>query len=162
MKSTIVCFCILLALVSGTAGGSETVQIQLIDGSMISGEMISFREGVYTVRTDSIGTVEINESQVKMIRMGTQGAASLDPANTSNSSMDNTIQALQKSIAQDPQIMELILTLQNDPAIQELLKDPTIINALSTGDINTLMASPEFLKILENPTIQHIQQEALK
>ena len=39
MKSTIVCFFILIAFVSGNAGASEPVQIQLTDGSIISGEI---------------------------------------------------------------------------------------------------------------------------
>ena len=57
MKSTIVCFFILIAFVSGNVGASEPVQIQLIDGSIISGEIISFREGVYTLQSGSLGTI---------------------------------------------------------------------------------------------------------
>lgn len=162
MRSTIVFFFIVFVFMSSSAGATGPVQVQLIDGSMISGEIISFKEGVYRLRSDSLGTIAVDEAQIKVIHMDSTGTAPWEPVNTSNGSMDSTLQTLQKSITQDPQIMEMILTLQNDPDIQGLLQDPAIINALSAGDINTLMSSPEFIKILEHPTIQHIQGEAIK
>ena len=47
----------------------------------------------------------------------------------------------------------------DDPEFQELLQDPNIMNAINSGDIGTLMFSPKFMKILENPAIQRIQKE---
>lgn len=162
MKSTIVCFYILIVFMSSNAFASEPVQIQLTDGSMISGEIISFREGVYTLQSDSLGTIKIDESQIKLIRMDSHGTAPWQPANTSNDSVDNTIQTLQKSMTQNPQIMEMIQTLQNDPEIQSLIQDKDIMEAVTAGDINTLMSDPEFIKIFENPSIQQIQKEVAK
>ena len=162
MKSTIVCFFILIAFVPGNAAASEPVQIQLSDGSMISGEIISFREGVYTLQSGSLGTIKIDESQIKLIRMDSHGTAPWEPVNAPNGSVDNTIQDLQKSMSQNPQIMELIQTLQNDPEIQSLIQDEGIMDAVTAGDINTLMSNPEFIKIFKNPSIQQIQKEVAK
>ena len=162
MKSTIVCFIILIVFMSSNAFASAPVQIQLIDGSMISGEIISFREGVYTLQSGSLGTIKIDESQIKLIRMDSHGTAPWQPANTSNDSVDNTIQTLQKSMTQNPRIMEMIQTLQNDPEIQSLIQDKDIMEAVTAGDINTLMSDPEFIKIFENPSIQQIQKEVAK
>ena len=162
MKSTIVCFFILIAFVSGNAAASEPVQIQLSDGSMISGEIISFREGVYTLQSGSLGTIKIDESQIKLIRMDSHGKAPWEPVNAPNGSVDNTLQDLQKSMTQNPQIMELIQTLQNDPEIQSLIQDEGIMDAVTAGDINTLMSNPEFIKIFKNPSIQQIQKEVVK
>jgi hypothetical protein len=162
MKSIIVCFFVLLAFLSGTAGTGKSTEIQLIDGSVISGEIISFKEGVYTLRSNSLGSIIIDESQITMIRMDSQGATAREPLNASNESIDNTIQSLQKSMFQNPQIMEMIQALQNDPEIQSLIQDEGIIGALSAGDINNLMANPELIKLLENPSIQQIQKEITK
>ena len=162
MKSTIVCFFILIAFVPGTAAAGESVQIQLIDGSMVSGKITSFREGVYTLRSESLGTIIIDESQIKLIRMDSHGTAPWEPVNAPNGSVDNTIQTLQQSMTQNPQIMELIQTLQNDPEIQSLIQDEGIMDAVNAGDINTLMSNPEFIKIFENPSIQQIQKEVVK
>ena len=162
MKSTIFCLFILIAVVSGNATGNEPVQIQLIDGSMISGQITSFREGVYTLQSDSLGTIKIDESQIKLIRMDSHGTTQWEPVNAPNGSVDNTIQDLQKSMTQNPQIMEMIQTLQNDPEIQSLIQDKGIMDAVTAGDINTLMSNPEFIKIFENPSIQQIQKEVVK
>ena len=162
MKYTIVCFYILIVCMSSNAFASEPVQIQLTDGSMISGAIISFREGVYTLQSGSLGTIKIDESQIKLIRMDSHGTAPFQPANASNGSVDNTIQTLQKSMSQNPQIMEMIQTLQNDPEIQSLIQDKDIMEAVTAGDINSLMSDPEFIKIFENPSIQQIQKEVGK
>ena len=162
MKSIIVCFFVLLAFLSGTAGTGESTEIQLIDGSVISGEIISFKEGVYTLRSNSLGTIIIDESQIRVIRMDSQGATAWEPLNASNESIDNTIQSLQKTMSQNPQIMEMIQALQNDPEIKSLIQDEGIMGAVSAGDINSLMANPEFLKLLENSSIKQIQKEITK
>jgi hypothetical protein len=162
MKSTIFCFFVLLAFMSGTARAGKSTQIQLNDGSVISGEIISFKEGVYTLRSDSLGTIIIDESQIKVIRMDSQTATPWEPLNTSNESIDNTIQTLQKAMGQNPQIMEMIQALQNDPEIQSLIQDEGIMGAVSAGDINTLMSDPDFIKLFENPSIQQIQKEMVK
>ena len=162
MKSVIVCFFILISFVSGNAAASEPAQIQLIDGSLVSGQITSFREGVYTLQSDSLGTIKIDESQIKLIRMDSHGTPPWEPVNAPNGSVDNTIQDLQKAMSQNPQIMEMIQTLQNDPEIQLLIQDKDIMDAVTAGDINTLMSNPEFIKIFENSSIQQIQKEIVQ
>jgi len=53
----------------------------------------------------------------------------------------------------------MIISLQNDPDIQELLQDQGIMEAVGSGDISTLMSNPKFRKRLENPHIQQIQRK---
>ncbi len=94
--------------------------------------------------------------------MDSQGATAWEPLNSSNESIDNTMQSLQKTMSQNPQIMEMIQALQNDPEIQSLIQDEGIMGAVSAGDINSLMANPEFIKLFENPSIKQIQKEITK
>jgi hypothetical protein len=162
VRSTIICFFVLIIFLSGNTGASEVARVQLIDGSVISGKIISFKEGVYTLGSASLGTITIDESQIQLIRMDSSGTDLWVPVGTSNDSIERTMQSLQKSITNDPQMMELIRTLQNDPEIEALIQDEAIRDALSTGDINSLMANPEFIKIFENPSIQQIQKEIIK
>ena len=54
------------------------------------------------------------------------------------------------------EIFAMILSIQNDPGFREILQDPEIMSAVSSGDINTLLSNHKFLKLLENPTIQDI------
>lgn len=55
-------------------------------------------------------------------------------------------------------IMNMVLSLQNDPDFQEILKDPAIINAVNSGDTNTLISNPKFMKLLTNPKFQKIKK----
>ena len=162
MRSTIICFFILVIFLVGNTVASDIAQVQLVDGRVISGKIISFKEGAYTLRSDSLGTITVDESQIQLIRMDPSSADLWAPAGTTNDSIEKTMESLQKSIANDPQIMELIRTLQNDPHIEALIQDETIMDAVNAGDISSLMANPEFIKLFENPSIQQIQKEMIK
>ena len=157
-----ICFLFILGLFCTSVSAGELVQIKLTDGSVISGEIVSFKEGVYTIKSNILGTIKINESKIQIIRSKSHAEDTGKLENTSNTSINTQVQALQKSIMNDQEIMNMILFLQNDPDFQEILKDPAIINAVSSGDINTLMSNPKFMKLLTNPKFQEIKKKIVK
>src|SRR5208337_524948 len=53
-------------------------------------------------------------------------------------------------------IMELILSLQNDPDMQTILSDPSVMQAVQAGDTGALMNNPVFLKLINNPRVREI------
>ena len=158
-KSPIIYFFILLFFLSGTLCADGPTELELIDGSVLSGEIISFRGGVYTVRSPSLGTIEINESQIRVIRVKPSESVTGKTVSPTHTSIDKELKTLEESITSDQQIMQMIISLQNDPDIQELLQDAGIMEAVSSGDISTLMSNQKFRKILENPDIQQIQRK---
>jgi len=158
-KSPIIYSFVFFVFLYGTLCADGPTEVELIDGSVLSGEIISFREGVYTVRSPSLGTIEINESQIRLIRVKPSDIATGKTVRSTNTSIDKELKTLQESITSDQQIMQMIFSLQNDPDIQELLQDAVIMEAVSSGDINTLMSNPKFRKILEKPDIQQIQRK---
>ena len=158
-KYPIIFFLSIFFFFSGSLWAGGPTELELIDGSVLSGEITSFREGVYTVRSSSLGMITINESQIRVIRQKQSETATGMTLHPTNSSIDQELHTLHKSITSDQQIMQMILSLQNDPDIQALLQDAAIMEAVSSGDISTLMANPKFRKILENPDIQRIQRK---
>jgi hypothetical protein len=158
-KSPIMYVFIVCVFFYGTLCADGPAEVELIDGSVLTGEIISFREGIYKVRSPSLGTIEINESKIRVIRVKPSETATGKTVLPTNTSIDKELKALQESITSDQQIMQMIISLQNDPDIQALLQDAVIMEAVSSGDINTLMSNPKFRKILENPDIQHIQRK---
>ncbi len=50
------------------AGAGELNVIELKDGSIISGEVVSLAGGIYTIRTDSLGMIKLEESKIRAIR----------------------------------------------------------------------------------------------
>jgi len=158
-KFPVISIFILFVFSFGTLCADGPTEVELIDGSVLSGEIISFRDGVYTVRSPSLGTIEINESKIRVIRVKPSETVTGKTIHPTNIPIDKELKTLQESITSDQQIMQMILSLQNDPDIQELLQDPVIMEAVSSGDISTLMSNTKFRKILENPDIQHIQRK---
>ena len=129
----------------GQAFAGETKTFELLDGSIITGEIISFSEGTFTLKSETLGTVRIEESKIRAIRSRKNGGTSGDE-----------ILALQETMMGDEEIFAMILSLQNDPEFQAILQDPEIMSAVSSGDISALLSNQKFLKLLENPAIQDI------
>jgi hypothetical protein len=72
------------------------------------------------------------------------------------------IEAPQKSLVSDQATRSLITSLQNGPEVQALLEDPAIMSAVTSADVTTLMANPQFLRLLQNPKIQEIERNAIR
>ncbi len=152
----------LLGIFCTRATAGELRQFELNDGSVINGEIVSFKDGVYTIKSNTLGSIKIKESKIQTIRSKPQAEISERPEKQSNKSVSTQLQTLQKSMMDDEQVMNMIISLQNDPDFQEILKDPAIINAVNSGDINTLISNPKFMKLLNNPKFQKIKKEVVK
>ncbi|MGC2062793.1 MAG: hypothetical protein WA610_07425 [Thermodesulfovibrionales bacterium] len=140
-----------LLLLAGMAAAAETRVIELVDGSTITGELLSLSEGVYTVRSAALGTIKINESKVRAIR-------SKGPAGTA-ADAGSQVKSLQDAMMSQADIMSMIQALQNDPEFQKVLKDPEIMKAVQAGDIAVLTANPRFMRLLNNHVVQEIKKK---
>ena len=76
-----------------------------------------------------------------------------------NQSIAEGAQILEKSMMNNEAVMELILSLQNNPDFQKILQDKAIMRAVNAGDIAALLSNPTFHKILNNPAIGQIKNE---
>ena len=68
------------------------------------------------------------------------------------------VRTLQERMLNDKEIMALLQDLQSDPEMQELLKDPSALDAVTTGDSTTLTGNPRFMRLLENARVKDIQR----
>jgi len=159
-------FFFFLASFSCNALGGQVCEIQLVDGGVILGEIISHNDGNYVVRSNSLGVLKVKESEIQVIRFGSHPA---DDRSKKKEIIDGPrkgvsaeMESLQESMMNDKDVMEKVMRLQNDPKMQELLKDPGFMKAINSGDIPTLLANPKFMELLNNPEIKEIQKEVLK
>jgi hypothetical protein len=72
------------------------------------------------------------------------------------------VQELQEKILSDGEVMNLVNVLQNDPEIQAVLNDPSVLQAILSIDINSLKNNPRFRKLLDNPRMKDIMQRLNK
>jgi hypothetical protein len=148
LVSTALLFLCILFVQRASAG--EVRVIELTDGSMITGHVLSLNNGVYLIRSDSLGTIKIEESKVRAILS--------KPSGTKASSIQET-GTLQEKMLNDKDILGLVQSLQNDPDFQKALEDPEIMKAVKAGDIPALTANPKFMKLLDNAMVKEIQNK---
>jgi hypothetical protein len=146
MRQFMICFAILLVVVVRSAFAGTIREVELKDGSVITGDVVSLSNGIYTIKSESLGTVKIEESKVNVIR-------------PRSSSQGGEAKSLQDKMMSDREVMSLIQSLQNDPEFKKVLEDPDILKAVNAGDIAALMANPKFTKLLNNSTVQEIQKK---
>jgi len=139
-----------LAAAATVVNAAETREIELADGSVITGEVVSLSGGIYTVRSATLGTLRIEESKIRAIRL--QGSAA-------PSGVGGQTKSLEDKMLGDSEIMDAIRALQNDPDFQKILQDPEIMKAVQTGDIDALMRNPAFMKLLNKQAVQDINKK---
>jgi len=188
--------CLALALLwVGTAAPVRAELIELADGSVVNGEVVSLRDGIYTIRTESLGTLMVDEARIRCIHLGPgQSLPAASPAQPGpgrplppaaspaqpgpgparppasslpalpggpGASVLPGAAALQARILNDPRLMQSILSLQNDPEIMQFIQDPATLQALMSGDVNALMDDPRFMRLMDNPGLQRVQQDLM-
>ncbi len=155
-------FLVSIAAASASAGGIR--EVELTDGSVIAGEVLSLSNGVYTIKSGTLGTMKISESKIRAIREKDHGAAgSAQSGQAGDAGGANApVKSLQDKMMNDGEIMDMIKSLQNDRDFQKILEDPEVMKAVNSGDISALMANPGFMKLLDNKTVQDIQNKVKK
>ncbi|MFH0856057.1 MAG: hypothetical protein V1869_06110 [Candidatus Omnitrophota bacterium] len=160
MKKTVICF----ALISGfalIAYGGQISRIELNDGSVIEGEVVSLDNGAYILNSGSLGKIRVEATRVKRIEAKTQNP---DPAGNLPPAMDqdlikSEINQTRKQIVDNPEIMRIVNELANDPDFQEAMKDPGIVKAAKSQDVKALISNEKFMNLIKNAKIKEIENK---
>ena len=124
---------------------------------------------VYRLRSDTLGTITVPEDQVKAIR--SPGETIVRPQitpepipSTSSSPLATptptpSANDLQQVLSQDPAAMNKILSLQNDPLMQQILSDENTMRAVQAGDLGTLLNDPKVRALLNHPTVRELSDQ---
>ena len=125
---------------------AETIELK--DGNRISGTILSLENGLYTVQSASLGEIQIAKTQVLKI-------TSTDDENTGQD-MASLQSNMREKIVSNPSLMNSIMTLKNNPEVQDVLSDPELMRAIANGDLNALMHNEKIKRMMENPEIKSI------
>ena len=155
--------CLAVALLGLAVGVLAAPTIELKDGSRIQGEILGIDNGVYTVRSPSIGTVHVAQSNIARIvydgdSANGAGVSGKSPARD-DGSLTRDIQKLQTRLTQDPAMMQSIMSLQSDPQIQAILNDQAIVKAVQDGDYMSLLGNSKIQALESNEHLQQLLQQ---
>jgi hypothetical protein len=137
-------------------------EIVLTDGSVIMAEVISFQNGIYSLRSETMGQIQLRDSAIQSIRIPEsegKGNFGSNQAKSTSSSPDAEIRQMQESMVTDPGLIGLILALQNDPEVQKILQDQEIMALITAGDLKSLEANPKFARLMNNQKIRAIIEQ---
>lgn len=150
---------VLIALLISTPAVSTDAErvIELKDGSRISGAVIDYRNGIYTIESGILGRLQLPDAKIQSIhspsaRNKGPGLTSFDAATLSQ------YEHIQNRIMVNPEVLPLVLSLQQDPGVLDILNDPEIMQAIASGQVVKLQNNPKIRRLESNPTIQEIIQ----
>ncbi len=140
-----------------TPAPAMPVYLTLADRSVVSGEIESVQDGVYRLRSPSLGTVSVRESEIRRIEAATDAPAHPDSDTTKpGAAITPQIDALQRRIVGDDALMASVMALLDDPQVKDILDDPAVMDALHAGAIDALQRNPRFQSLMDDPTIREI------
>ncbi len=159
MKRISFCIIFLLIVLCGTAFAAELMDFELTDGTVIHGRLVSYANGVYTIRSKTLGTVKISEDKIKSTRRAGEAASAQPAAQSAGGGYGPEVNGMVTKMQGDEEIMSLINSLKDDPEMQALLNDPEVMNAISSGNLSALMNNPKVMELLNNPKVRQIQKK---
>ena len=140
------------------SGASFAATVMLRDGTVIRGEIKSLQDDVYTIETDSLGTIRVRKQEVHSIEEGGEAmsAAGVESSTHGSSPAAGDLNATQSRIMQDPKLLATILALQDDPDVVAVLADPEIAKAVAAGNYAELLNNPKIVALMHNAKMREI------
>jgi hypothetical protein len=141
-------------------------RVELNDGSVLTGELVGYANGRYTLRSPTLGDISLEESKVRSVRPGAAGGAGgMDPGGGPSGiqvplDLAGQLQATQQRLAADPEVLGMIMALQSDPEIRAVLTDPAFLALITSGNLQAIQGDPRFQELLQHPGLRAILERA--
>jgi hypothetical protein len=130
-------------------------RVELTDGSVLTGDLVGYANGCYTLHSPTLGDVSLEESKVRSVQPGVTGGAGglgLGGVGT-QADLASQLQATQQRLVADPAVFRMIQALQNDPEIQGVLADPAFLALIASGNLQAIQRDPRIQALLARPGV---------
>lgn len=162
MIKKILLFIGFLIIIPVAASAGDKTVLHLSDGSVITGKVLSMNAETCRIKTESLGTIEIDRSKIASMKFvsGNQEPVQKSTSSGSGYPDPDTVKAqaasMAKTMLSDRDLSKMVVKLQDDPDFKAVLENPALIRAAQSGDINALLADPDFQKLLQNASVKEI------
>lgn len=154
-------FVFLFVLARAAFCENQMSRIELNDGSIIHGVVISLNNGIYDIKSVSVGNLKIESSKVKKIE-SLNSSFPADPMQSRPNSVEPNIgpyKETKQKLLSDPETASIVTSLAADPQVQALAKDPQVAEAAKSGNFEALMKNENFMKLMNDPRVQEAAQK---
>jgi len=140
------------------AGASTLNRFELMDGSVIQGEILSYSEGVYQINSEVLGVISLPEEKIRAIKPARNSSSQAINGNEPNETTPGAqkIDQMQGRMLNDPETVRLIEELQNNPSVQKILQDEELMKAIEQGNLNRVGEDPKIKALMNDKTIEKI------
>jgi hypothetical protein len=148
---------LLFLMLIATAAQAETYKWTDKEGTLHFSDSLqtvprSYRKSAVRVGIDASSGMQVDG-------VSQPDASTTQPAPGSKSRPETAqVEGLKERMMGDQGIMALITAMQGDPEMQAVLNDPAVMSAVQSGDVNSLMHNPTFMKLLNNPRVKQIEK----
>ena len=149
-----------LWVISATGQAGTANQIQLSDGSLIQAEIISFSNGVYKVHSEALGTLSIAEDRVQSIQPKSKATGTPMQLKATEPPVRQRVQGLEQKLTSDPETMEMLLDLTDDPSMLGVLEDKKLMRAIQQGNLNKIIQDPKIPTLMKSKAVERIIQRS--
>jgi len=142
--------------------------IRLKDGSLIKGYVLDLSEGTYTIQTNDLGEIKIEQDKIISLSVVTKIDENVSSQkydeDEQGSSLGDVIgnnfqpkvQQVQQKIMSNPDMMLSVGELLKNENVVQILSDPTLIQQLMSGDPAEVQNNPKVKQLLNNPDMQSL------
>ena len=156
--SSLLVLCVFFSLCG--VSHAEDRRIILEDGTELIGEVLSLRNGSYTIRTKTLGTLTVSDRQIRQISSLSGGALPSGPSQSGTGQTSQLgVQAIQERMTSDSTMLQQIMALLNSPEMQAVLSDPEVMAAVERLDFEALANHPKIKRLMDNQSVRSITNQ---
>jgi hypothetical protein len=148
------------ATIAGDAAIGKAAVIEMKDSTRVVGVVAGLQDGVYTIVSDSVGTLKVDEDKIKSIQF-TAPAAEPTAAPAADNGGAGMLGGLQQKILANPDVMMSMMELANDPAVLEILDDPEVMKLIEEGKYFQLMQNEKIKALMDNQSVRRVSNRVL-
>ncbi|MGM0598549.1 MAG: hypothetical protein ACQETH_01915 [Candidatus Rifleibacteriota bacterium] len=186
MKIKLFLVLIFFGFLAAGYAAEQMQQITLNDSSTIIGKVVEMKNGVYVVKSPTLGEIRLKQSNIIAIQaVDSQGSPNssknsniqirdgsqnrISPArqkynqkmrNSDNSGQQtpaqDQINSRVRSMTADGDFLNSLMDLSQNQKVMEVMSDPDIMDAISRNDYEYLMNSPKMQELMNSSEIQNL------
>jgi hypothetical protein len=145
---------LLITLASSCLFAAELQQIILQDGSQVNAEVLSLKNGVYTLKSPALGQITVNARKIRTIQTIRGTAPHAKTSEPTDAPVN--IEQIQSSLLANRGTVNIIMSLRDDPTVKAILGDRDIMAAIQQGDYTSLANNPKIKKLMSKAEIKQI------